>query len=281
MLKARSTGAADTDLGASYLGSSHLYRIEWYADHIVYYIDGVQVADHAVSIDAAMRPIASDGMDPATLSVDWMRMDPFVSQCSLTSRVFDAGETVIWDTMDWTGAVPTGASLVLSYRIGNSPTPDGYWTAFVPVASSPAALGANSRYIQYKADLASTDAGLTSGLHDVSFANHTAPLQPPVLTAARSGADVILSWLHPGSGFDHYEVHRGLAPYFSPDGSSFVSNVGPASAGTLEYPDIGRVSAGAAFFYVVVPIESNGWRHPASNRVGIFSIDLVLPPPMP
>ena len=76
VLKARSSGAVDTDLGASYLGSSHLYRIEWYADHIVYYIDGEQVADQIVSIGADMRPIASDGTDPATLSIDWMRMSP-------------------------------------------------------------------------------------------------------------------------------------------------------------------------------------------------------------
>ena len=187
---------------------------------------------------------------------------------------------MIWDTMSWTRAVPTGTSLVLSYRIGNTSTPDGNWSAFILVDSSPAVLGGNSRYLQYKADLASTDAGLTPVLQDVSFTNHTAPLQPPVLTAARSGADVLLSWPNLGSGIDHYEVHRGLAPFFSPDLSSFVENVYPADGGTLEYLDTGRVGAGTSFFYAVVPIESNGWRHPASNRVGVFSFDLFLPLPM-
>ena len=69
------------------------------------------------------------------VSVDWLRMTPYASPCSFESRVFDAGAPANWDTLAWTGNTPAGTNLALGYRIGNTPTPDGSWTAFVPVAS--------------------------------------------------------------------------------------------------------------------------------------------------
>ncbi len=112
-LKARTSGLDLTDLGSSYFGSPHLYRIEWYSDHIVYRIDGVQVASHAVSIPGNMRPIASDGADDATLSIDWMRMSPFTGPCTFTSRVLDAGQAADWFDLFYAGSKPTGTTVSL------------------------------------------------------------------------------------------------------------------------------------------------------------------------
>ena len=168
-LKVRSTGAADIDLGTIYLGSPHLYRIEWYPTHIVYFVDGVQVADHIVSIPNNMRPIASDGSDAATLVIDWMRMSPFVGPCTFTSRTLNAGQLVNWESMSWTSQTPAGSSLVFSYRIGNTPTPDGTWTSFQPVLTTGAALSGNSQYIQYQVALATSNDMNTPVLEDVSI----------------------------------------------------------------------------------------------------------------
>ena len=110
-------------------------------------------------------------------------MSPYSSPCSLTSQVFDAGESVVWDTMSWTSEVPADTSLNLSYRIGNTPTPDGSWSGFVPVGSSPVSLGGSSRYIQYKADLATTDTTRTPILQDVSITSHPGTdTTPPTIT---------------------------------------------------------------------------------------------------
>ena len=46
-----------------------------------------------------------------------------------------------------------GTGLALSVRMGNSPTPDATWSDFLPLASSGAAIGGASRYIQYQAVL--------------------------------------------------------------------------------------------------------------------------------
>ncbi len=100
---------------------------------------------------------------------------PYSSPCSFTSRVFDAGGTVSWDTLSWTSTTPTGTSLALSYRTGDTSTPDGTWTSFANVANSGAALGGSSRYIQYQANLSTADASQTPILEDVTI-THTAAL---------------------------------------------------------------------------------------------------------
>ena len=94
-----------------------------------------------------------------SLTVDWIRMSPpFASPCTFTSRVFDAGGIVNWDTISWTGNTPSGTNLTLSYRTGNTPIPeDGPWTLFTTVSSSGAALSGSSRYIQYQANLSASD----------------------------------------------------------------------------------------------------------------------------
>ena len=57
------------------------------------------------------------------------------------SRVLDAGAPVPWATATWSASVPAGTSLALSVRTGNTPTPDGSWTTFTPLANPGAAVG--------------------------------------------------------------------------------------------------------------------------------------------
>ena len=52
--------STDTVLGSNLLGAPHLFRIDWQASQVVYSVDGVQVASHALAIGTQMRPVASD-----------------------------------------------------------------------------------------------------------------------------------------------------------------------------------------------------------------------------
>ena len=179
----------ETPIAGGWLGTAHRYQIEWTASQILFYIDGSLVHTANVAITQTMRPVISDYQSGgASVSVDWLHMSPYSSPCSLTSRVFNAGESVIWDTMSWTSTLPAGTSLGISYRIGNTSTPDGSWSGFVPVGSSPASLGSSSRYIQYKADLVNTDTTQTPVLQDVSFVNHPGTDTTPPTVTDRSPA---------------------------------------------------------------------------------------------
>src|SRR6202023_372919 len=140
-------GSQDTVISGNWLGTPHHYRIDWNASNIVYWIDGVQVATQPVAISTAMRPLISDIMvGGQKLVVDWMHMSPYSTPATFTSRVLDAGAVVPWASMWWTVNQPTGTSLAMSVRTGNTAVPDASWTSFTAVSTSGVALTGSSRY---------------------------------------------------------------------------------------------------------------------------------------
>src|SRR6185295_3170496 len=144
--------------------SFHRFRIDWTASSVVYWIDGVRVKEHQIAVTDQLRPIAASdfGAGSGTVVVDWLTMDPpYSSPGTFLSRVFGSGAAVSWGSLIWSSQVPTGTSLQMSTRRGDTPTPDGTWTAFSDVPSSGAAIGGGSGYIQYRAKLATTDATRT------------------------------------------------------------------------------------------------------------------------
>ena len=113
-----------------------------------------------------MRPLASDFTpDGSSLSVDWMRMTPYAATGTFLSRVFDAGSPSAWGNLSWTSQ---GATVALSVRTGNTPTPDGTWTT-TAIAASGDPISATSRYLQYQAVLTTSDTSTTPALQDVTI----------------------------------------------------------------------------------------------------------------
>jgi hypothetical protein len=164
------TTGTDTLIPGPWLGAPHRYRIDWTASSVVFSIDGTVVATHPVAITASLRPLASDyTVGGGSLSVDWLRLTPYAAAGTFLSRIFDAGAVVPWGTAAWTADTPAGTSLTLSVRTGNTPIPDGTWTAFSVLPNSGAAIGGSSRYLQYRADLATTAPAETPGLRDVTI----------------------------------------------------------------------------------------------------------------
>jgi ribosomal protein L35AE/L33A len=163
------TTSTDTLIPGSWLGTPHRYRIDWTSSGVTYSIDGTQVATHPLAIAVDMRPIISDfNIGNGVVTVDWVRMTPYASSGTFTSRVLDAGTAVSWSSATWTAQVPTGTALALSARFGNTAVPDGTWTSFVQLGSSPSQLATSSRYVQYQATLSGNGAG-TPTLSDVTF----------------------------------------------------------------------------------------------------------------
>ena len=179
-----STTETSTTIPGSFLGSPHRYRVDWFADHIDYYVDGVNVATHNLAITTQMRPLVADGVDGgASVSVDWMHMSPYASSGSFTSRVFDTLGSVTSGNISFNTDIPTRTNLVVSIRTGDIQIPDESWTAFNPVTNG-AAIGSGYRFIQYMVDLSTTDENLTPTLFDVSILyNRVADTTPPTVTS--------------------------------------------------------------------------------------------------
>ena len=166
--------AVNTPIGSSnqYVGSPHLYRIEWDTAEIRYYVDGALVTTQAADFGTTqMRPLASDfNSGGPNLSVDWLHLSPYPASGTFESRVFDAGagQSLNWGALTWNSATPSGTGIAISVRTGNTPIPDGTWSAFTPIATSGGDIPGNTRYLQYRAVLSTTDPNLTPSLSEVT-----------------------------------------------------------------------------------------------------------------
>ncbi len=177
---------ADVALPGALVGSAHRYRIDWTSDAVVFSVDGVVVHTQAVAITDAMRPVVSDlGAGGAGVSVDWIRMSPFASSGTFTSRVLDAGGTVDWGGLATTADTPAGSALAVEVRTGDTVAPDGTWSPFTPVAPGGDVAG-TSRYLQYRAVLSTADPAVTPSLSDVTV-DFVVPQVLPIVTGGAAG----------------------------------------------------------------------------------------------
>ena len=159
----------NVDLGAL-AGTPHLYRIEWNAGSVDFYVDDALVHSEATAIGGTMRPAISDYNNGGpVLQVDWIYATPYLTPGTFESRVYDAGVPKTWGAATWTATTPAGTSLQISQRQGDTPTPDGSWTSFTTIPSSGSTVGGTSRYIQYRAELSTTDPAQTPVLEDIVF----------------------------------------------------------------------------------------------------------------
>ncbi|PYR42224.1 MAG: hypothetical protein DMF93_06310, partial [Acidobacteria bacterium] len=176
------TGETQTDLGPGYLNAMHQFRIDWEATSIDFYIDGGLVAHHAVTVSDSMRPIAASEFQGLSgkVVVDYVRSSPYQTSGSFLSRVMDGGAVTNWSNMLW---IAIGDGITLQVRGGNTPTPDGSWTAFQSPNLNAITPVLKSRYVQYIATFASSSSNQTPELHDVQISGTVAPasVPPPAL----------------------------------------------------------------------------------------------------
>jgi VCBS repeat-containing protein len=193
-------GNDSVEIPGNWIGAPHLYRIEWYADQVDFYIDDVLRHSQTVSISGPLRPIVSDINSPTyELSVDWMTMTPYSSPCIYESRVMDASALVDWLTLDWTGNLPAGTTVEFKTRSGDTLVPDGDWSDWAAVTGG-VVPSPDSQFIQYRATLSSTDSASTPIVEKVQIfyqaVSNTAPIAND--DAYTIDEDVVLTIPAPG-----------------------------------------------------------------------------------
>lgn len=172
----------DFTIPGSFLGSAHRYRIDWKTTGFDFFVDGVLVHSSSDIITTNMRPAISDySVGGPGVSVDWIRLSPYSASGSFSSRVFDAGDLVTWGVSTWSATTPPGTGISMAIRTGNTPIPDGTWSAFASISYG-GNVGVIARYIQYRAELSTADANTTPALDDVTITCASAgDTTPPVI----------------------------------------------------------------------------------------------------
>ena len=161
----------DKKLPGDWLGSRHVFRIDWNVLDIVFSVDGERAAQILVPIPGYMRGLAANQrLGNTPLLVEWMRISPYAPAGRYTSRVFDAGTPVDWVTAAWCAEVPAGTTLAVAVRAGDTAEPGPAWSPWRAVEAPDAAVGLTSRYAQYRADLGTGDPSRTPVLRRVGLA---------------------------------------------------------------------------------------------------------------
>jgi len=167
-------GFQDFLVPGNLIGSAHLYRIEWNANAIEFFVDNVSVRIVSTTLSTPMRIGLSDfDVSGPDLKMDWIRILPatYPSTGSFLSRIYDAGTSKEWQQASWTEDLPSGTNVQLFQRQGNSADPnDNSWSSFTAISSNGANVGGISRYIQYRADLSTSSSNNTPTLKSMSIA---------------------------------------------------------------------------------------------------------------
>jgi hypothetical protein len=178
-----------TGLGGGWLGEAHRYLIVWGSGQVDYYIDGQHVAGHNVNVPTDPMTVVVSDANVGILSLDWLRMSPYETTCTFTSRVFDTGRIVDWFDLLWSGDLPSGTSVAFETRTGDNLTPDAGWSAWNAI-NSPIA-SPSDRYIQYRLTMSSADEDRTPVVSAVSMTYDE--LQDPTAVALSSFSALPLS----------------------------------------------------------------------------------------
>jgi hypothetical protein len=245
--------AIDTPLPGSWLGDAHRFRIDWTSATVRFYIDGALVATHTQSILGQMRPAFSDfNVGGDGLALEAVRMAPYATTGTFTSRILDAGGPTDWANAVSVTEVPTGTTLSLSVRFGNTPVPDGTWSTFESLALGNAAISGNSRYAQYHVVMSGTGID-TPALESITLSPAGVPPVPGL-----SVTDATLSEGGPGTAHAVFTIslsaptsHQVSVSYATSDGTAVAGSDYEAVSGTIIFP------AGATSRTVLVPIAGD------------------------
>ena len=141
-----------------------------------YFVDGALVATHARAITTPMRPMASDlNTGGGNVPLHWLRMSPYATAGSFTSRVMDAGIAADWGRLEAGATTAAGTGLTLETRSGSTAIPDASWSAWQPATSGSDVASPNGRYIQYRANLSTGSTRVTPTLDSVRIRYEAAP----------------------------------------------------------------------------------------------------------
>ncbi|WP_026369853.1 hypothetical protein [Kallotenue papyrolyticum] len=182
------SGEQRTDLGPLPTGF-HSYRIERVGTEVRYRIDGTLVATHTLASLPAMHVYQShNGGAGAQLDIDrlWV-YPPYVANGAYESCTIDGGSGVVWSSLSWNANVAAATSLRARTRTSADGTTWSAWSA--PIATSGGAITSpDQRYLQYRLELATSDAALSPVVDSVtiSYSPATTPTTTPTNTPTQT-----------------------------------------------------------------------------------------------
>jgi len=138
--------------------------------------------------------IVSDGLDPGNLYVlggnntnNFAKL-PLLSLSSgtYTSASVDLGQKSGLTTLSFTKTTNASTTLTVDIKAGNTATPDGTWTEWQTNISTGGSISSltGNRYVQYRANLSTSDTAYTPSLDDITINYNYYPASVQTLTSS-------------------------------------------------------------------------------------------------
>jgi hypothetical protein len=143
----------------------------------------------------------------------------------LESAIYDAGVVVSWENISWVLTEPASTSIVVKVRTGDSSSIDDTWSVWTNVTNGQN-IGENSRFIQYRVELSTTDDTSTPSLEELRIRYSVkGAVEEWVQTdwsgggglelwSAQQRLRVYYAWRHidvsQGAGENSYGIFRGI-----------------------------------------------------------------------
>jgi hypothetical protein len=161
----------DVNLGPLPVGF-HTYKIQPTSSGFEFSVDGVLQTTIAATFQNSqpMKAALSDFTSSSghLLQADWVWFNNYSTSRTgvFTSTVFDAGQTVDWQSVNWTASVPTGTSLKIEISVTDDPN---NWGAWVDTSNGAALTNTRGRYIRYRVTMTTSDGTVTPVLYDINL----------------------------------------------------------------------------------------------------------------
>ncbi len=210
---------------------------------------------------------ATDAWTVGAAGVIWRYGDVYTTSGTYLSGIFDAGAVANWGRLFWGEDLPDGTDLTIATRGGNTPTPDGTWTAWsaeLTIPTDATITTVDRRYIQYRATFTTSDITVAPKLENIS------------ITYDDPGTDSYFAVVVLPSGMDGWAVGAGgsIARF---DGSewSTVSSPTGNSLNDIAYADENNVWA-VGDNGTIIYWNGTSWATQASGTARNFqAIDVV------
>lgn len=170
---ARTSDNQSVSLGTNLLNTEHTYRIKWNSgsNNFSFYVDDSLMSTTGITTTVAGNMIVQLSDYPSggvSLNVSEVKILPYDTLGTFTSRVYNAGSTKTWGNLSYDASTSGNTSITVKVRTGNTSSPDGSWTNFTTVSNG-ANIGQTSQYIQYQAILSTSATDETPILNSVEI----------------------------------------------------------------------------------------------------------------
>lgn len=179
---------AGTTLGQATVATDtnwHTLRLELNGNNIKGYYDG-QLLFNVVDSSYSSGAVGAESYGNSVADYDWVNVtsasssSAYYTSGSLVSSAYDCGQTATWNTISWTGSTPSGTSLQIRTRTASTQAglSSATWSAAYSSSGQTITSTAN-RWIQYQAQLSTTNNQTTPVLFDVTITYSAGSTPPP------------------------------------------------------------------------------------------------------